>query len=78
MVHVENLNLEELEEVHGHVDQVNKDVVHDAFNLVVQQIYQKVKFYAVQHMLLFFQPSLVSVSLEVDLLDTKERDIIQG
>ena len=37
-----------------------------------------VKSYAIQHMLLFFQPSQVSISLEVDLLDTEEGDIIQG
>ena len=78
VVHVENLNLKELEGAHGHADQVNKGAARDAFNWVVQQIYQMVKSCAVQHMLLFFQPSLASISLEVDLLDTKEGDIIQG
>ena len=32
VVHVENLNLMELEVVHDHADQVNKDVAHDAFS----------------------------------------------
>ena len=36
------------------------------------------KSYAIQHMLLFFQPSQASISWEVDLLGTKEGDIIQG
>ena len=37
-----------------------------------------VKFCATQHMLLFFLPNRVSISLEVDLLVTKEYNIIQG
>ena len=32
VVHVENLNLKELEGVHDHADQENKDVAHDAFS----------------------------------------------
>ena len=32
VVHVGNLNLMELEGVHDHADQVNKDVAHDAFS----------------------------------------------
>ena len=32
VVHVENLNLEELAGVHGRADQVNRDVARDAFN----------------------------------------------
>ena len=32
VAHVENLSLKELEGVHDHVDQVNKDVARDAFN----------------------------------------------
>ena len=78
VVHAENLNLEELEGVHGHADRVNRDVAHDAFNWVVQQIYQMVMSCAVQRMLLFFLPNQVSISLEVDLLDIKEYDTIRG
>ena len=32
VAHVENLSLKELEGVHDHEDQVNKDVAHDAFS----------------------------------------------
>ena len=32
VVHVENLNLKELEGVHDHADRVNKDVARDASN----------------------------------------------